>query len=217
MTVSYPILYTFRRCPHAIKARLALMYAQVKFTWREVSLKDKPNEMFLIIKNPTVPLLLFEGGDFLKESNDIVNWSLNRNDPLDLLYRYRDSAIDEVAFINNFIPKFQDAVSRYKYYNKEDGLLESDAILALHSFFDQIEGMLIKKKYIIGNYLSYVDIILFPYVRQAKVNNRELFATWNYPRIKQWVNYFESLYFFKLSMLKYPLWNSGQKPLIING
>jgi glutathione S-transferase len=217
MTIGYPILYTFRRCPHAIKARLALMYSQVKFIWREVSLKDKPNEMFLITKHPTVPLLLFDNGCFLKESNDIVNWSLNLNDPLDLLYKHRESTIDEVDFISDFIPELQDAVSRYKYYNKEEGLLESEAIIALHCFFDQIESMLIKNKYIIGNYLSYIDIILFPYIRQAKVNNREVFARWNYPKIKQWIAYFEGLSFFQLSMLKYPIWSSEQRPIIING
>ncbi|MGB5281190.1 MAG: glutathione S-transferase N-terminal domain-containing protein, partial [Arenicellales bacterium] len=76
-----PILYSFRRCPYAMRARLALQSSGVKVVLREVDLKDKPGEMLRLAKNATVPILQLADGSIIEESWDIVIWALRQNDP----------------------------------------------------------------------------------------------------------------------------------------
>lgn len=211
----YPILYTFRRCPHAIKARMALHYSSITYELREISLKNKPNIMYEIIDNPTVPLLVFNNGYYLNESNTIVEYALNYNDPENFRYYDKESGIDQYGFINGFIPKLQIAVTKYKYF-EQYGITQPTAIKELFKYLDDIEKILSKYNFIMGYEMSYIDIILFPYIRQAKVNNRDFFSLWPFPKIQAWVLHIEGLSFFQSSMIKYSAWEKGSVPIIVN-
>ena len=55
--MSEALLYSFRRCPYAMRARLALRYSGVAVRIIEVSLKAKPAEMLALSPKGTVPVL----------------------------------------------------------------------------------------------------------------------------------------------------------------
>ncbi len=73
-----PILYSFKRCPYAMRARMAIYLSQIVVEHREVSLKNKPKSMMEISPKGTVPVLLLENGDVIDESMDIINWCLKQ-------------------------------------------------------------------------------------------------------------------------------------------
>ena len=76
-----PIFYSFRRCPYAMRARLALDASQQLCELREVTLRDKPEAMLLASPKGTVPVLIDVDGSVLDESLGIMLWALHRNDP----------------------------------------------------------------------------------------------------------------------------------------
>src|SRR5437868_3280183 len=82
-----PILYTFRRCPYAIRARMALAYAKISTIQKEISLKNKPPELLAVSPKGTVPVLILENGSVIEESLDIMLWALGRSDPENWLDR----------------------------------------------------------------------------------------------------------------------------------
>jgi len=76
-----PILYSFRRCPYAIRARMAINYAGVPVVLREVFLADKPPSMLAASSKGTVPVLVLPDGNVIDESVDIMHWALRQHDP----------------------------------------------------------------------------------------------------------------------------------------
>ncbi|MBD3666472.1 MAG: glutathione S-transferase N-terminal domain-containing protein, partial [Kangiella sp.] len=81
MSGGLPILYSFRRCPYAMRARLALDVSGTQVALREVVLRDKPAEMLEVSPKATVPVLVLTDGTVIDESLDIMHWALARNDP----------------------------------------------------------------------------------------------------------------------------------------
>ena len=79
-----PILYSFRRCPYAMRARMTLSYAGIEVRLREVILRDKPAAMLGASSKGTVPVLIQSDGKVIDESRDIMRWALNQNDPASL-------------------------------------------------------------------------------------------------------------------------------------
>ena len=77
----YPILYTFRRCPYAMRARFAIRSSKIKVEVREIKLQEKPSEFLKSSPKGTVPVLITKSGQVLEESLDIINWALIINDP----------------------------------------------------------------------------------------------------------------------------------------
>ena len=104
-----PILYSFRRCPYAMRARMALLVSGVPFELREVLLRDKPAAMVAASPKATVPVLVLEDGAVIDESLDIMRWALRRHDPEDWL------AGDDAALIARFDDRFKHHLDRYKY------------------------------------------------------------------------------------------------------
>src|SRR5690606_3294357 len=83
--VALPVLYSFRRCPYAMRARLALLVSAQAFELREVALKNKPADMLAASPKGTVPVLVLPDGTVLEQSLDVMLWALRRNDPDDWL------------------------------------------------------------------------------------------------------------------------------------
>ena len=76
-----PVLYSFRRCPYAMRARMAIAYAGVRVRLREVVLKDKPPALLEASPKGTVPVLIDVDGAVIEESRDVMRWALSQNDP----------------------------------------------------------------------------------------------------------------------------------------
>ena len=108
-----PILYNFRRCPYAIRARLALSYANVNVEIREVVLKNKPAEFLATSPSGTVPSLKLTD-TILDESLDIMEWALSQCDPINLM----DMPSRGFDLITECDGNFKQDLDRAKYPNR---------------------------------------------------------------------------------------------------
>ena len=179
-------LYSFRRCPYAMRARMALRYSSVPVEIVEVSLKAKPAEMLAISPKGTVPVLDADGR-VIDESLEIMRWALAQNDPLNWLLD-GDSRIAELIEAND--QGFKVDLNRYKYAERypEQPMEVYRAQGAV--FLQRLEGLLQDRDYLLADHPSLADIALLPFVRQFAHVDREWFAQTPYPRLQAWLNNF---------------------------
>ncbi|SDU28853.1 MULTISPECIES: glutathione S-transferase [Pseudomonas fluorescens group] len=183
-------LYSFRRCPYAMRARMALRYADVQVEIVEVSLKDKPAQMLALSPKGTVPVLNADGV-VIDESLQIMRWALAQNDPDDwLLAGDSFAALWMEKLIEGNDQIFKTALNRYKYaerypeqpmeaYRAEGGL-----------FLQKLDELLEGREYLLADHQSLADIALLPFVRQFAHVDREWFAQTPYVRLQAWLQRF---------------------------
>ncbi|NYH11470.1 glutathione S-transferase [Pseudomonas moraviensis] len=179
-------LYSFRRCPYAMRARMALRYSGVPVEIVEVSLKAKPAEMLAISPKGTVPVL-DAGGQVIDESLEIMRWALAQNDPDDWLLG-GDSRIAELIQANDQV--FKVHLNRYKYAERypEQPMEVYRAEGAL--FLQQLDELLEGRDYLLSGHPSLADIALLPFVRQFAHVDRDWFAQTPYVRLQAWLQRF---------------------------
>jgi glutathione S-transferase len=179
-------LYSFRRCPYAMRARMALRYSGVPVEIVEVSLKAKPAEMLAISPKGTVPVLDADGR-VIDESLEIMRWALAQNDPQGWLLD-GDSRIAELIEAND--QGFKVDLNRYKYAERypEQPMEVYRAQGAV--FLQRLEGLLQDRDYLLADHPSLADIALLPFVRQFAHVDREWFAQTPYPRLQAWLHDF---------------------------
>ncbi|WP_447784760.1 glutathione S-transferase [Pseudomonas germanica] len=179
-------LYSFRRCPYAMRARMALRYSGVPVEIIEVSLKAKPAEMLAISPKGTVPVL-DAGGQVIDESLEIMRWALAQNDPQDWLLA-GDSRIAELIEANDQV--FKVHLNRYKYAERYPEqpmeIYRAEGALYLQRLEELLEG----REYLLGDHPSLADIALLPFVRQFAHVDREWFAQTPYVRLQAWLQRF---------------------------
>ncbi|MEM6602588.1 MAG: glutathione S-transferase [Pseudomonadota bacterium] len=192
------LLYSFRRCPYAMRARMALFYADIPFELHEVDLKNKPAHMLDISPKGTVPVLQLETGQILDESLDIMRWAMAQNDPDGW---YRDIPQAE-AWIAKNDGAFKKALDRYKYptrYPNEDcGHARSDC----EAFIFALDMLLKDKKHLLGDKISWADIAIFPFVRQCANTDRNWFESLPYKYAQAWLSCYLNLPLFARIMEK---------------
>jgi len=179
-------LYSFRRCPYAMRARMALRYSGVPVEIVEVSLKAKPAEMLAISPKGTVPVLN-ANGQVIDESLEIMRWALAQHDPDDWLLG-GDSRIAGVIEAND--QGFKVHLNRYKYAERypEQPMEVYRAEGAL--FLQQLDELLRDRDYLLSDHLSLADVALLPFVRQFAHVDREWFAQTPYVRLQAWLQGF---------------------------
>ncbi|MGY1893062.1 glutathione S-transferase [Pseudomonas sp. SDT291_1_S447] len=179
-------LYSFRRCPYAMRARMALRYSGVPVDIVEVSLKAKPAEMLAISPKGTVPVLN-AGGRVIDESLEIMRWALAQNDPDDWLLA-GDSRIAELIEAND--QGFKVHLNRYKYAERypEQPMEVYRAEGAL--FLQSLDELLTDRDYLLTDHTSLADVALLPFVRQFAHVDREWFAQTPYVRLQAWLQRF---------------------------
>ncbi|QTD31021.1 glutathione S-transferase [Pseudomonas fluorescens] len=179
-------LYSFRRCPYAMRARMALRYSGVPVEIVEVSLKAKPAEMLAISPKGTVPVL-DAGGQVIDESLEIMRWALAQNDPDNWLLG-GDSRIAELIEANDQV--FKVHLNRYKYAERypEQPMEVYRAEGAL--FLQQLDELLEGRDYLLTGHPSLADIALLPFVRQFAHVDRDWFAQTPYVRLQAWLQRF---------------------------
>ncbi|EJL99311.1 MULTISPECIES: glutathione S-transferase [unclassified Pseudomonas] len=179
-------LYSFRRCPYAMRARMALRYSNVPVEIVEVSLKAKPAAMLAISPKGTVPVL-DAGGQVIDESLEIMRWALAQNDPQDWLLA-GDSRIAELIEANDQV--FKVHLNRYKYAERYPEqpmeIYRAEGALYLQRLEELLEG----REYLLGDHPSLADIALLPFVRQFAHVDREWFAQTPYVRLQAWLQRF---------------------------
>ncbi|MFZ9410522.1 MAG: glutathione S-transferase [Burkholderiaceae bacterium] len=198
-----PILYSYRRCPYAIRARMALKYAGIEVQHREIELRNKPESMLMASPKGTVPVLII-GDVVLDQSIEIMRWALQKSDPDNW------GGIDEDAaqiWIERNDVAFKTLLDQYKYSNRNPHLnqgeiLDTAIALMLKPMNDALEA----RQYLLGNQQSWVDVAIFPFVRQFSMVNRDWFDQLPFPALKRWLaNYLQSE-LFNAVMHKHPTW-----------
>jgi glutathione S-transferase len=209
-----PILYSFRRCPYAMRARLALRAAGIRCALREVVLRDKPPELLACSPKATVPVLVLEDGEVIDESLDIMVWALSRNDPdgwLNVDNRAARQLIDE----ND--GDFKSAIDRYKYPDRYPDAAREAYRANGEVFLARLESRLEKNSHLFGDSSSLADIALLPFVRQFAYVDMDWFRASHYQAVNAWLQRFLESARFASVMERYPAWRSGspdQAPVI---
>ena len=212
-TADIPILYSFRRCPYAMRARMGLMIAQQEVLLREVLLRDKPDAMIKASSKATVPVLVLPDGNVIDQSIDIVRWALRQNDPQNWLKF--ETAADKL--IEQADGPFKSALDRYKYhvrYDNADPHIERNIALNILMEWDETIG---KKGCFFGEKVGLADIAIFPFVRQFANHDRNWFDTQAVPHIHAWLATNIESDIFASVMQKYVKWEEGSKAIIFGG
>ena len=207
-----PILYSFRRCPYAMRARMAIHISGQRCELREVLLRDKPPSMLEYSAKGTVPVLILQDGKVIDESLDVIDWALNLNDPDDWQRSKDTKKTKELIKIND--GEFKYHLDRYKYskrYDNEDPEFHRKKCL---KFIESINNELNNSEYIFDDNISYADIVLLPFIRQFRIADMEWFDSLPYDNLKKWLSSFLDSSLLHSIMKKYDLWKEGDKSIV---
>lgn len=215
MTEPYPILYSFRRCPYAMRARLAVKVSEVRVELREVVLKDKPKEMLDCSPKATVPVIQLDNGVVIDESRDIMEWALAVNDPQNWLPSNEAEAQEISHLIDLNDNSFKEHLDYYKYADRFPENSEEYYRKQGEEFLQELEQRLSNSQYLMSNNISLLDIAVFPFIRQFAYVDINWFEKSDYKKLNCWLNSLIESNLFKSVMIKYPQWSSGQETLVI--
>lgn len=209
-----PVLYSFRRCPYAMRARMALLYSGVRVSLREVLLRQMPAELLASSPKGTVPVLILADGRVIEQSRDIMTWALARHDPHcwlpadgDCSRRDIDTLIDEND--NDFKP----LLDRYKYAERYPQHSREVYRGAGEGFLRGLDGRLADTGWLTGDAMTLADVAIFPFVRQFAHVDRDWFAAAPYPHVRAWLAGLLDSELFLGVMKKYPVWQAGDGPV----
>ena len=206
--MNYPILYSFIRCPYAMRARMILKLADIKCELREVRLNNKPEHMLEASPKGTVPVLILED-KIIDESIDIVNWALNITNVFEGNIKQDQINLTE-ELIDLFDDKFKYHLDRYKYSNRyEDVDVEHHQNECLN-ILKKLETIIDGTNWIFGDSISKLDILILPFIRQFRIADQEWFdSQQNIPGIQRVLMNFLDSNIFKSVMNKYDEWSEG--------
>ncbi len=201
--MSLPILYSFRRCPYAMRARLALLAGGRAVELREVMLRAKPQAMLAASPKGTVPVLVLPDGRVIDESLEIMRWALAPNDfggwPA-------GHAADLIAANDG---AFKHHLDRYKYPDRHGGdpVAHRDAGVAM---LGELERRLMSGAFLEGASMGFTDMAIFPFVRQFAAVDPGWFAALPLPHIRRWLAEQAGSAMFARAMLRVPPWREGE-------
>ncbi|WP_461517057.1 glutathione S-transferase [Porticoccus sp.] len=202
-----PILYSFRRCPYAIRARMALHYAAVPVALREVLLKDKPQAMLSVSAKGTVPVLVLPDGSVLDESYDVMRWALARNDPDHWWDDTLAEQIDQLVQQNDLA--FKPVLDRYKYADRYPAFPAEHYRTEGEQFLKGLEVRLQQSRFLLGDSLGFADAALLPFIRQFALVDKDWFDGAPYPQLQAWMEALLASELFLGVMAKYKVWQEG--------
>ena len=159
-----PVLYSFRRCPYAIRARMALLYSSINVELREVLLRDKPPSMLAASAKGTVPVLLLPDGRVLDQSRDIMLWALDSSDPQQW---YNEALAEPInRLIDHNDNQFKTHLDHYKYWDRYPAESQQFYRSQAEEFLMELESLLSSRDYLLADRITLADIALFPFIRQ---------------------------------------------------
>ncbi len=203
-----PILYSFRRCPYAMRARLALKVSGVRVHLREVALRDKPAAMLLASPKGTLPVLQLPDGRVLEQSLDIMRWALGQHDPQEWL---RDEEADEAhALIALNDGLFKQALDRYKYAPRHPGRSpQAWRDEAVELMLAPLDARLADRPYLLRATPSLADMAIVPFVRQFAAVDPAWFDGAPLGALRAWTTRIVASGLFDSVMPKYAAWQPG--------
>ncbi|WP_448107694.1 glutathione S-transferase [Pseudomonas azerbaijanoccidentalis] len=183
-------LYSFRRCPYAMRARMALRYAQVAVDIVEVSLKAKPAEMLALSSKGTVPVLN-TGDQVIDESLEIMRWAVAQNDPQDWFLKDDPQGQALItALIEENDQAFKVHLNRYKYAERYPEQPMEAYRAEGEVFLRKLDELLQGRDYLLADHPSLADVALMPFIRQFAHVDREWFAQTPHRRLQAWLQRF---------------------------
>lgn len=203
-----PILWTFRRCPYAMRARLAIASADVDVELREIVLRDKPQPFLNATSKGTVPVVE-TGEQVIEESLDVMLWALNQNDPEGWL----DMTDEGFELIAQADGPFKKALDLYKYASRH---VDVDAIAERElggRFVKELNDMLNEQAFLFGTGPRLADMAILPFVRQFAHVDLAWFQEQPWPHLLVWLDAFKASDRFQSIMTKYDPWAIGQTPV----
>lgn len=202
-----PILYSFRRCPYAMRARLALIASGMTCEIREVKLSAKPAEMIAASPKATVPVLVLPGGEVIDESLDIMRWALRGHDSEGWLL-HEDSAL--IAANDG---AFKHHLDRYKYPDRHasDPVAHRTAGLTILA---ELDARLSSSANLCGDAMGLTDAAIMPFVRQFAQTDRAWFDAQPVPCLQSWLARHIASPLFDRAMIRLSPWRPGDAPIL---
>ena len=208
-----PILYSFRRCPYAMRARLAIAISAIKVELREVVLRNKPQQLIDISPKATVPVLVTSDDKVIDESLDIMHWALQQHDPNNWYQNLSDQQQQlSQQLISNNDGDFKYYLDRYKYADRYPEHTQDYYRQQGEQFLVILEQQLQQNGCLISNAMTYPDYAILPFIRQFAFADKDWFDQSPYPLIKAWLANFIDSPLFNSIMNKYPAWQHGDLP-----
>lgn len=206
------ILYTFRRCPYAMRARMALAASGIPVRVREITLRDKPPEMLAASPKATVPVFVLTDGRVIDESLDIMQWALAQRDPEGWLHADRAETTRLIA--QNDGP-FKHALDRYKYADRLKSNAETHRAAAMHILAGLTAQLNDKGGQLLGPAPTLADIAIFPFIRQFAATDEAFWTARAPASLQAWLIGHLTGPHFTAIMKKFPRWQpGGSEPLL---
>ena len=207
------ILYSFKRCPYAMRARMALCLTDIQCELREVSLKNKPSAMLDTSPKGTVPVLLLDNGNVIDESLDVINWALKQHNVFDAnLLDHQEIFTDKT--IELFDGDFKFNLDRYKYSTRYHDVNEQIHRESCLQILKELDKFFVGPTWFFGDNINKLDISILPFIRQFRLANSEWFdAQEDIKNIKYWLNIFLESDLLKNIMTSYKPWKELDDPL----
>ncbi|MBW3696042.1 glutathione S-transferase [Vibrio sp. T187] len=205
--MSLPILYSLRRCPYAMRARMGLILAKQPVLLRDIVTRNKPQELLDASPKGTVPVLVLSNGQVIEQSLDIMRWALQLNDPANLLRSEQPElagSIQQLIALNDqkFIPNLEQYRASMRYHN-DDQVQRREAC---ESFIRPLEEKLRNHTYLFGDTPSQADFALMPFISQFARVDKKWFVQSSYVNLGKWLKaHYESPLYTKV-MKQYPQW-----------
>jgi len=233
----HPVLYSYRRCPYAMRARMAIAYSGIQVEQREIVFWDKPVQMLDASPKGTVPVLILSDGKVIDESRDIMLWALNDMQQKSNADHTQKGGIKAWLFnenslfekvLNDWIDlcdnEFKRHLDHYKYADRFPEQSKESYREQGCEFLTRIENQLEENSQsgnhaeigLIENRVSMADIALFPFVRQFVNVDKEWFSETDYVYVKRWLKQNLESKWFTAIMKNRPVWQIGQQPLWVD-
>ncbi|MDC0129489.1 glutathione S-transferase N-terminal domain-containing protein [Gammaproteobacteria bacterium] len=207
-----PVLYSFRRCPYAMRARMAIILSSIKCELREILLKNKPEEMLSLSPKGTVPVFAFDN-IVLDESMDVIKWAFAKDSSKFFKYSSSESKLSKY-FVKLFDAKFKYHLDRYKYasrFERTSDDHQGECLKILLELNESIDA----GPWIFGATVSLLDISILPFIRQYKIANPHWFLEQDFKKVTNLLDYFESSALFHIAMKKFDEWNPENSQIVI--
>jgi glutathione S-transferase len=199
MILIKPRLYTYRRCPYAIRSRLALHQANIDYESIEISLKDKSSEFLALSPKGTVPVLVDVNGEVIEESLEIMLWALNQNDPACWLLNDENTSC---TLIDENDLNFKKNLDRYKYADRFPEHSKEYYRSQCEIFLNLLNDKLQTNYYLMAERITFADVAIFPLIRQFALVDEAWFLNSKYQELKKWLNDFKNTEMFQEVMKK---------------
>jgi glutathione S-transferase len=204
-----PILYNFRRCPYAMRARLALAASGQAVELREVELRNRPEDLYAASAKGTVPVLVLPDGQVVDESLEIMHWALGKSDPMAWLPVTAGIKNECEALLGRNDGAFKHHLDRYKYATRYDDVDEVEHREKAAQILRDLDERLRQHNYLLCDDFTLADAAVAPFVRQYAIADRAYFDGQEWVALRAWLDGFASSDRFLAIMQKYPVWHKG--------